>query len=607
MKKLNDRLRVYQSLIEDSDIKLSKVRRRIHLIGLLRLLMFIATGAFIYLYFAHDRNPGFLLAAMAGIACFLGLVKRHARWFTRKEYLKQKIDVNRQELQAMNYDFSAFDDGREFADPAHLYTFDLDVFGRNSLFQAINRTATPIGKEHLAAWFNSPPEQKEDIRQRQEAIEELAEDLAFRQRFRIFGLLNKAQATDSETLREWVARPSQFRKRMLFRILPATALIANACCIGGALAGWFSWSLTGAVFAGFSMLGFSFARRITRMQFNDGKRLQILSTYADQLSLIERKTVKAATLQTLKAELERADGLSACKAVGELSRKLDLLDQRSNLLVSTLLNGAFLWELRQVMLIERWKETHATDLPRWLAAIGEMDAYCSLATFAYNHPDYVYPTLHEGEFRLQAVALGHPLMPRDRCVRNDIDIDKSPSFIIITGANMAGKSTYLRTVGANYLLAGLGAPVWAERMEFSPARLVTSLRTTDSLTDNESYFFAELKRLKMIIDRLEAGEKLFIILDEILKGTNSTDKQRGSLALVRQFMTLRTHGIIATHDLLLGSLADAFPNDIRNYCFEADIANDELSFSYRMREGIAQNMNACFLMKKMGIVGVEEA
>ena len=166
---------------------------------------------------------------------------------------------------------------------------------------------------------------------------------------------------------------------------------------------------------------------------------------------------------------------------------------------------------------------------------------------------------------------------------------------------MAGKSTYLRTVGVNYLLACIGAPVCAERMEITPVRLVTSLRTSDSLNDNESYFFAELKRLKMIIDMLQHGEKLFVVLDEILKGTNSIDKQKGSAALVTQFMSLRTNGIIATHDLALGALSELFPDKIRNFCFEADITNGELTFSYKLRQGTAQNMNACFLMKKMGI------
>lgn len=317
----------------------------------------------------------------------------------------------------------------------------------------------------------------------------------------------------------------------------------------------------------------------------------------------------------------------ASLSISRLSKLMNELDQRNNVFMYVILNGLFFWELRQIMRIEAWKEQYAGELPQWLTALGETDALNSLATFAYNHPGYSYPTLFDkadmisgkecpdsgsgynsrpcagngSGFMLRAKALGHPLMHRDRCVRNDIDMEKRPFFIIITGANMAGKSTYLRTVGINYLLACTGMPVCAEEMEVYPARLITSLRTSDSLNDNESYFFAELKRLKLIIDKLQAGEELFIILDEILKGTNSVDKQKGSFALIRQFMALRANGIIATHDLLLGTLIDLFPENIRNYRFEADITDNELTFSYRLRPGVAQNMNACFLMKKMGI------
>ena len=262
--------------------------------------------------------------------------------------------------------------------------------------------------------------------------------------------------------------------------------------------------------------------------------------------------------------------------------------------------------ITDVAFLDEGSMVNASLFLHWLEAIGEMDAYCSLATFAYNHPGYVFPEIASKPFCMEAEALGHPLMDRDKCVRNDIQIAKRPFFVIITGANMAGKSTYLRTIGVSYLLACIGAPVWAEKMKLYPAQLITSLRTTDSLTENESYFFAELKRLKLIIDKLNSGEELFIILDEILKGTNSMDKQKGSFALIKQFMTLQANGIIATHDLLLGSLIDLFPEDIHNYCFEADITNNELTFSYKLRDGVAQNMNACFLMKKMGIAVIND-
>ncbi|HBU46187.1 MAG TPA: hypothetical protein DEB36_10550, partial [Porphyromonadaceae bacterium] len=198
--------------------------------------------------------------------------------------------------------------------------------------------------------------------------------------------------------------------------------------------------------------------------------------------------------------------------------------------------------------------------------------------------------------------LGHPLLPRRKCVKNDINVFRKPFFMIVTGANMAGKSTYLRTVGVNYVLAGAGLPVCAESMSYRPGQLLTNLRTADSLVNNESYFFAELKRLKMIIERLESGEHdLFIILDEILKGTNSHDKQKGSSQLMKRLVKLGGNGIIATHDLTLGELENEYPQEIANFHFDAKIENDLLSFDYKLQQGIARTMNASFLMKSMGI------
>ncbi|MBR8708938.1 MutS family DNA mismatch repair protein [Bacteroides pyogenes] len=594
----------YRKIVTESEQHLQKARKHIARISLLRVILF--TEAVVSFFLFYDRGWSYILPlSVLPFFAFIWLVKVHNRWFYRKDYLKKKIEINRQELKALHGDFSAFDAGNEYIDPAHLYSFDLDVFGDKSLFQAANRTSTNIGSRHLADWFKHPLEEKERIVKRQEAVGELSKELEYRQNFRLFGLLNSANATKTSEIYEWANAPIRYRKHLFLRILPACIALLNACFIGAAIAGALPFTLAGIVFVGCVTFSFVFTQGITKLQITYGKKLQILSAYADQILLTERKEIRSENLRALQNELT-AHGKKASQALHRLSHLLNGLDQRNNILVSTILNGLFFWELRQVMRIEQWKEENGAELPQWLEAIGEMDAYCSLATFAYNHPDYIYPDVSTLPFELEAEALGHPLMAPERCVCNDINIEKRPSFIIITGANMAGKSTYLRTVGVNYLLASIGSPVWARKMIFTPARLVTSLRTSDSLTDHESYFFAELKRLKLIIDKLRNGEKLFIILDEILKGTNSTDKQKGSFALIKQLISMNANGIIATHDLLLSTLADAFPENIRNYCFEADIANNELTFSYRMREGVAQNMNACFLMKKMGIAVIDD-
>lgn len=599
MNTINEITATYQHIAEEGQRKLNKVQNKIYRIGTLRLLLFVAGVAGIIYFWSAGW---IVLTGVIAVTLlpFILLIKYHNRLFHWKDYLEKKIEINEQELAALNYDTSTFEDGAEFIDPAHLYSFDLDVFGPHSLFQYINRTCTQLGKNLLATWLGTHLEKKTDIEARQEAVRELAPLLEFRQEFRILGLLHKGKAADEDELKAWAKSPSIFRKSLFFRMLPWLVGGANAVCIALAIADIIPASVCGAVWVCFVFASFSFTGRITKMQAVYGKKLQILATYANLLRLIENQPVKSHVLNEVKTWIG-GEKQTASHSIQRLSKLMDELDQRNNAFMYAILNGLFFWEIRQIMRIEGWKEQYASELPRWLTAIAHMDALCSLATLAYNHPDYSYPVIATRSFCLRAEDMGHPLMNRDKCVRNDIDIEKRPFFIIITGANMAGKSTYLRTVGINYLLACIGAPTCTRQMELYPARLITSLRTSDSLTDNESYFFAELKRLKLIIDKLQAGEELFIILDEILKGTNSTDKQKGSLALIKQFMTLQANGIIATHDLMLGTLTEIFPTDIRNYRFEADITDNELTFSYRLREGVAQNMNACFLMKKMGI------
>ena len=594
MNTINEITATYQRIAEEGRSDLNKVQNKIYRIGSLRLLLFVAGIAGIIYFWS---SGWIVLTGIIAVTLlpFILLIKYHNRLFHRKDYLEKKIAINEQELSALNYDTSSFEDGAEFINPAHLYSYDLDVFGPHSLFQYINRTCTQLGKSLLANWLGTHLVNKKEIESRQEAIRELTSELNFRQEFRILGLLYKGKAADEDELKAWAKSPSVFRKNVFFRMLPL-----NILCIALAIAGIIPLTVFGILWLCFVFASFCFTSKITKMQAVYGKKLQILATYANLLRLIENQPMKSPILKEVR-EWIGDEKQTASHSIQRLSKLMNELDQRNNAYIYATLNGLFFWEIRKIIQIEGWKEQYASELPRWLTAIAHMDALCSLSTFAYNHPDYSYPIITTRSFSLRAASMGHPLMNRDKCVRNDIDIEKRPFFIIITGANMAGKSTYLRTVGINYLLACIGTPVCARSMELYPAQLITSLRTSDSLNDNESYFFAELKRLKLIIDKLQAGEEFFIILDEILKGTNSMDKQKGSLALIKQFMTLQANGIIATHDLMLGTLADIYPDDIRNYRFEADITGNELTFSYRLREGVAQNMNACFLMKKMGI------
>lgn len=579
--------------------QLQQVKKQIFRISMLRLTLFIAGVAGIYFFFS--QTPLLIVCICLTFLPLFILVKIHNRFFIRKEWLETQAHIIQEELQALSGDYSSFEDGKEYVNPEHPYSFDLDIFGRRSLFQSINRTCTFFGKNRLAKWLQNHLHEKTSIEKRQEMIREISEHTLFREQFRVAGLVHHGQSSDGEKIQAWSQSPAQYLYAGWVKAFIWGVPVINSLLLITSLIGWTSFSCLGLSFGIFLVLSFGIIKRATYIQETYGKQLKSLNGYARLIALAKAEDWKSAGMQELM-ERFNLNGQSPIQALQQLSKELDRLDLRNNQFLYVLLEGSIFFQLQEIVRIERWKVRYGQYISEWLETVGELDALCSLGTFAYNHPQYTYPELTEKPFCFLATQMGHPLIPASQCVKNDATIPSRPFFLIITGANMAGKSTYLRTIGVNYLLACVGTPVCCEKLKLHPNQLITSLRTSDSLSDNESYFFAELKRLKRIIDLLNQGKQLFIILDEILKGTNSMDKQKGSFDLIRQFMQLKANGIIATHDLLLGNLIKQFPEEIRNYCFEADIKENELTFSYKLREGVAQNMNACFLMKKMGII-----
>ena len=579
--------------------QLQQVKKQIFRISMLRLTLFIAGVAGIYFFLS--QTPLLIICICLTFLPLFILVKIHNRFFIRKEWLETQARIIQEELQALSGDYSSFEDGKEYVNPEHPYSFDLDIFGRRSLFQSINRTCTFFGKDRLAKWLQNHLHEKTSIEKRQEMVREISEHTLFREQFRVAGLVHHGQSSDAEKIQAWSQSPAQYLHAGWVKAFIWGVPVINSLLLITSLIGWTSFSCLGLSFGIFLVLSFGIIKRATYIQETYGKQLKSLNGYARLIALAKAEDWKSAGMLELM-ERFNLNGQSPVQALQQLSKELDRLDLRNNQFLYVLLEGSIFFQLQEIVRIERWKVRYGQHISEWLETVGELDALCSLGTFAYNHPQYTYPELTEKPFCFLATQMGHPLMPVSQCVKNDATIPSRPFFLIITGANMAGKSTYLRTIGVNYLLACVGAPVCCERLKLHPNQLITSLRTSDSLSDNESYFFAELKRLKRIIDLLNQGQQLFIILDEILKGTNSMDKQKGSFDLIRQFMQMKANGIIATHDLLLGSLIKQFPEEIRNYCFEADIKDNELTFSYKLREGVAQNMNACFLMKKMGII-----
>jgi DNA mismatch repair ATPase MutS len=293
---------------------------------------------------------------------------------------------------------------------------------------------------------------------------------------------------------------------------------------------------------------------------------------------------------------------SASVSVKKLSRLIQAFDSRMNILAGFILNGLLLWDYHCIYRLEKWRYENKSLFPGWLELLGKVDAYISLGNYAGNNPGFCYPEVSENSIVISAKELGHQLIDSDKRVCNEFDLEQKGIICIISGANMAGKSTFLRAVAVNFILAMTGAPVCAAEMKFTPLRLITSMRTTDSLSNNESYFYAELKRLKMLKSRIEHGEEILFILDEILKGTNSADKSLGSKLFLGKMVSLGATGLIATHDTSVCLMENDFPGKFINKCFEVDIDGEMINFDYKLQNGITLKMNAALLMKQMGIL-----
>jgi DNA mismatch repair ATPase MutS len=373
-------------------------------------------------------------------------------------------------------------------------------------------------------------------------------------------------------------------------------------CRDSRLNGIVHWQLPVSLILLQLLVVYAFDRRTKMVHQKITSLFPILQKYALALSLIEKASFNITFNKRLQDELKLNEQDPPSQVIRRFSQLLNWMDENLNLIFSVILNGLFMFNIHMLIAVEEWRLKYRNLIPKWFAVLAEFEALSGLAAFSFNNPDFVFPELKSGEYMLNTEKVGHPLIPVDTCVTNDFEIRGWKQFYIITGANMSGKSTFLRAIGTNYILAMIGAPVFAEKFIFTPVEIHSSIRTNDSLVKGESYFYAELKCLKEIIRELELGQRKLILLDEILKGTNSSDKQSGSIALIKQLMRYDVVGIFATHDIAISALINSYPDHIRNLCFEISIENDRMEIDYKLRPGVCKNLNASYLMKKMGIV-----
>ncbi len=593
-------LSFYRKRHEDYSDQLKNNKKTQRIFVLLRLALF-ALMVFLPLVFIKDNGLVAALIFLFLLTAFLSLVKRFVILEKHGRYLSCLLDINKQEIESQSGDYSSHDDGGEFTDPDHKFSFDLDIFGADSLFQYINRCCTLPGKEKLAAMLCETAGDAHDIYLRQNAFQELSRKPDLCQHFLAAGRMHKYEMNDRANLLAYVNSPSRFLSRPGLVLISILFPVLTLGTLAFVIAGLVPVSIFTFLF--FLQLGITglLYKQINGIHGVVTRRLGTLKKYSELLDIIENAGFDSTLLKSVQGNLNSM-GQPPSAHIKKLSKIVEAFDNRLNIIAALLLNGLFLWDINCVLMLERWNRQHRNRLSPWLDSIFLIDAYISFSVFTFNNNEFVFPQpVMEGP-AVSAVSLGHPLIPRQERVCNDLSIDAKGKFIIITGANMAGKSTFLRTTGVALVLAMAGAPVCAGEFQFRITEIYTSMRTNDSLSRNESYFYAELKRLKNIFDTLKDGKQVFVILDEILKGTNSTDKQRGSVALLEKLISLSSTGIVATHDLSLADLSNRFPDCIENKCFEVEIEGDTLIFDYRLRDGVTRKMNAMILMGQMGLL-----
>ena len=568
---------------------------KINLLSVARLAAPLASVWFVVLGVRHHSLLFYCLSA-AMVPLFLILVSIFNRHKEQRDLLRQLVAVIQTELSCLDHDYHSLPDGSDHADTAHAWSHDLDLFGTGSLFQYLNRTSTPIGDHRLAGMLNHEPGSVSVIRERQLIVEDLKERIDFRQEFSARGRLVEEEAEDFGDISQWLNSRAYIRDhRWLFYLAIVVSTITISTLIWGIFNTSMFWFLLVILAFNFTVLS-PFLMRTNRYQAVISKKHALLEGYAKLLRIIASQSFQHPELSSRCIQAKKG-----MKEVRHLSRLLNAFDQRLSMLLGAIFNGFFLFDFIMMHLLERWKEHNQQEILVWIELCGWTDAMVSLSGFAFNHPDFVLPRVGEEQQAIEFHQLGHPLIPHEKRVDNNISIN-SEKVVVITGANMAGKSTFLRSLGVNMVLAYAGCPVCAQKFDFGYMGLYSSMRTADSLKDEESYFLVEIKKLQLIVERMEKGLPLMILLDEVLKGTNTTDKKRGSVGLIERSLNYPIRCFIATHDLSLGELEAKHKGEVVNFCFESYIKDMELSFDYTMRKGIATNMNAYFLMKKMGIV-----
>jgi MutS domain V/MutS domain III len=579
--------------------EISKYERLVNTYSLLRLVVF---ALMIFAIFLATKTIGIgLLVTMFIILllCFVWLVSRQSYFLEQKNYFIALKIVCENEIASITDGSNIYDIGEAFYDEKHPYTSDLDIFGKGSLFQLVNRSATTPGKKLLSSWF-SAPSSKNTILNRQQSLEELSSKNDWKLDYQAKLLFaNKTDPNQLSRLVNYLKLKLELSGESFLR---SYIKIAPLLLLAAIIAGYFyaPISILGIAVAVFNVSILVF--KGSYIMKSDGiadKIGKTLANYTIVFKAIESEQWQSESCSLLASQLKVE---ATSKKIKELSKLISNLQLSGIFFVGFVLNVFFLWALKQIIAIEDWKRNNAQSFEAAFDVIAEFEALISLSSLRINYPEWCMPEIVESDgYTLTAKGLAHPLINSSKRVENDYELDNDFKIDIITGSNMAGKSTFLRTIGINAVLALCGAPVCAKQMKISVITIISYMRIKDNLNESTSTFKAELDRLQMLLAAVENDNKVFFLIDEMLRGTNSVDKYLGSKAIIEQLIRKNGVGLVATHDLQIAELEHAHPNYIRNFYFDIQVKDGDMLFDYKIKPGACKTFNASLLLKQIGI------
>ena len=585
----------YSDRLESRRAEEERWRRRESAISGARLVVFLLGAVLAWLSLGTDSlSVGWVVVP---VAIFVGLVVAHDVVIRARRRARRSVAFYETGLARLDHCWAGTGTvGDRFLDPHHPYVLDLDLFGEGTLFELLCAARTSMGENALAAWLKAPAPQAK-IRARQEAVEELRPRLDLREMLAVAGEDVRA-GVDPAALTNWSTAPIVLHQPMLRYVAAGCSLLSTATLLAWTFSGIGPWPFLGAVSVQAVLALFLRARvrGVLAAVDRPGEHLVLL---AEILSLLERERFSAPRLDELRETLD-SEGAPPSRRIGSLARWIDRLNWRRNQIFAPFA-ALLMWGTQCALAIESWRAAHGHAVSVWLSAVGELEALASLAGYAFEHPGDPFPEIVDRGPVFDGEGLGHPLLPTEHCVRNDLRLDRKRRLLVVSGSNMSGKSTLLRTVGINAVLAQAGAPVRARRLRISPLAVGATMRVQDSLQEGASRFYAEIKRMRRLVEIAEGPLPLLFLLDEILHGTNSHDRRIGAEAVVRGLVDREAIGLITTHDLALSRIADALSPMAANVHFEDRLKDGRVTFDYTLHPGVVEKSNALELMRSIGL------